>query len=157
LSGLQRTASDDEEEERRATPSGFLEFAESYRLAALALTTSGVASPHAQAPVRLLRYHAVELYLKAFLRLHGHSAAELCGDALGHDIERLAARAGVLGLAFEAEDGSVLSRIAETAPVVRARYFRTASYAWPEMSALARTCDRLHASVGAALANGMTT
>ncbi len=151
MSAVPRAAADDEEEARRATPLGFFEFAETYRAAALALEAAAPSSPHAQAPVRLLRYHTVELYLKAFLRLHGHEAKELCGEGFGHRMDRLSSRAIELGLPCEAEDDAVFGRMAQTEPLVRSRYFRTASFAWPDMAALARTCERLRERVGAAV------
>jgi HEPN domain-containing protein len=151
MSASLRTAADDEEEARRATPRGYCEFADSYLDAAEALASANLASPHAQAPVRLMLFCAVELYLKAFLRLHGHSAGELAGAGFGHRVDVLLERASRCGLICSEEERGVFERMAQVEPVVRDRYFRTASYTWPDMAALRRMAERLRGFVGDAV------
>jgi hypothetical protein len=46
-------------------------------------------------PVSFLFYHAIELYLKAFLRHHGHTPSELASK-FGHKTDRLSERAAAL-------------------------------------------------------------
>jgi hypothetical protein len=55
--------------ERRTTSMGLFNTAEAYRLSAIKLRAGKkVKTGHADTPVRLLYYHALELYLKALLR-----------------------------------------------------------------------------------------
>ena len=63
----------EENEKARSTPMGFYHYAQSYREAANLLTNADKTSrkaTHPEAPIRFLYYHAIELYLKAFLRTH---------------------------------------------------------------------------------------
>ena len=61
-----------------ATPQDVLLLAREYRLAAeFLLPTGRRKSPLSRMPFRLMAIHAVELYLDAFLRARGHTAAEL--------------------------------------------------------------------------------
>jgi hypothetical protein len=65
------------DEDSRSNPLGFFNLAESYWSAAGALENAKLKTTHPNSPISFLYYHAIELYLKAFLRLHGHSAKEL--------------------------------------------------------------------------------
>jgi hypothetical protein len=80
---------------------------------------------HHNSPISFLYYYAIELYLKAFLRLHGHSAKELRGKKFGHNTCCLSERAVALGLRFDDEDLQVLSLMACTDAVIRSRYIQT--------------------------------
>jgi hypothetical protein len=64
-------------EEERTNEVGLFNTAESYWRSAGALYEAQVKASHPLSPVRFLYYHAIELYLKAFLRGNGHSAREL--------------------------------------------------------------------------------
>ena len=66
-------------EEDRTNELGLFNTAESYWKSAATLYDAKVKASHPMSPVRFLYYHAVELYLKAFLRGNGHSAKELRG------------------------------------------------------------------------------
>ena len=57
-----------------AQPIGWFLFADSYLACAEALRRSPPADLRFDAPVRYLLFHAMELYLKAFLRLKGISS-----------------------------------------------------------------------------------
>jgi hypothetical protein len=52
--------------EDRTPDLGFFNYARSYQMAGDALVAAKVNSPFADMPVRLLYFHAIELYLKAF-------------------------------------------------------------------------------------------
>src|SRR5262249_35161441 len=56
---------------------GFFNFARSYWKAASALQKLKLKTTHPESSVAYLYYHAIELYLKAFLRMHGHTVDEL--------------------------------------------------------------------------------
>lgn len=61
---------------------------------------TGNTRPHA--PVLFIYYHSVELYLKAFLRVHGLSVAFLQND-VGHDFKKLEHMCVDRGLALDDE------------------------------------------------------
>lgn len=130
---------------------GLFNFAESYWKAAAHLAEAKLESSHPHSPVSFLYYHAIELYLKAFLRMHGHTAEELASRAFGHSTSRLKTRADQLGLFFEDEDVEVLSLMASTDAVIRSRYIQTGAFTFPSPEALDRTCKSLRRSVGKAL------
>jgi len=81
-----------------AQPIGWFLFADSYLACAEALRRSPPADLRFDAPVRYLLFHAMELYLKAFLRLKGIGEDELRSRVLGHNLVALANRAEDLGL-----------------------------------------------------------
>lgn len=146
-----RTPADDAEEARRATPAAYLEFADSYLAAARTLQSAGVDSPHAQAPIRLLQYHAIELLLKAHLRAHDYAAAQLCEHPFGHRIDRIIEEARGLGLLLSSDDLIVLEQAAQTETLARSRYFRTGPGKWPDRDALDHVCSRLRQQIAGAI------
>jgi len=66
-----------------AQPIGWFLFADSYLACADTLRRSPPADLRFDAPVRYLLFHAMELYLKAFLRLKGIGEDELRSRVLG--------------------------------------------------------------------------
>lgn len=140
-----------ETDEQRTTPIGLFNFAESYWQAAVALDKAKLTSTHPHSPVSFLYYHAIELYLKSFLRLHGHTPSEL-QQKFGHSTRRLKNRAAKLGLTFDDEDITVLSKMSKSDVLIRARYIQTGPICdWPALEALNRTCRSLRQLVGAEL------
>lgn len=138
----------EQDEDKRTTPIGLFNYAESYWKAATALKSTKLRTTHPDAPVSFLYYHAVELYLKSFLRFHGHSAKELRGVKYGHRIGPISKRASILGLFFMDEDVEVFSLMAATDAVIRSRYIQTGYFHVPAPEALDRTCKSLRESVG---------
>jgi hypothetical protein len=137
----------------RTAPIGFFNVAESYWQAALVLERANVKSTHPGSPISFLYYHEIELYLKAFLRLHGHSAKELASQKFGHKTCCLAERAKELGLAFDDEVEGIFSMMATTDAVIRSRYIQAGFYRWPTHETLDRTLKSLRTAVGRALIN----
>ena len=137
--------------QERTTSIGLFNFAESYWQAANALNKVQLKSTHPDSPVAFLYYHAIELYLKAFLRMHGHRPFELASWKFGHSTHRLKNRAEKLGLTFNNEDLEVLSLMATTDAVNRSRYIQTGYFRWPAPGVLDRTCKSLRKSVGSKL------
>ena len=149
-----RNTQDDEDE--RNTPFGVFNFAESYWHAARALNDAKVKSTHPDSPVMFLYYHAIELYLKSFLRMHGHRAKELRGKQFGHRVCCLKERSEQLGLVFMDEDTKIFSLLATTDAIIRSRYIQTGSFYLPTPEGLDRVCISLRKSVSAAMkANGI--
>jgi hypothetical protein len=73
-------------EENRTNSMGFFNTAEAFRLSAMALEASKVKIGHADKPIRVLTYHALELYLKAMLRQNHNT--ETIKRRFGHDTKR---------------------------------------------------------------------
>jgi HEPN domain-containing protein len=135
-------------EEQRTQPLAFFNFAESYWQAARTLEKAKVKSTHPTAPVYFLYYQAIELYLKSFLRMHGHTAKELAGRKFGHRTCCLKERSEQLGLALMDEDLEIFSLMATTDVVIRSRYILTGAATWPTFEGLERVCNGLRQSIG---------
>jgi hypothetical protein len=135
-------------DDARSSPLGFFNLAESYWTAAVALENANLRTTHPTSPISFLYYHAIELYLKAFLRFHGHTPKELRGKKFGHKTCCLSERAGALGLHFDDHDLQVFSLMSCTDAVIRSRYIETGFRQWPSPESLDRTCKNLRQSVG---------
>ena len=72
----------------RTTPLGRFNYARSYWQSAVLLHHARAKVTHPDAPVTLLLAHAIELYLKAFLRLRGVGIEEV-RTTFGHDLKSL--------------------------------------------------------------------
>jgi hypothetical protein len=139
------------DEAARTTPIGLFHYANSYWMSARVLNANRPKVTHPDEPVNFLFYQAVELFLKAFLRLHGHSARELASRKFGHNFNALGERAEALGLFLMDEDHEVLHLMGTTDAVIRSRYIKTGSFRRPTHGALDRTCKSLWESVGSEL------
>lgn len=137
----------EDERNARTSPLGLYHYAVSYHEAARALAKIKTKTTHPESPIYFLHYHAVELYLKAFLRLQGISVAELASKKFGHKTDRLSNRASEFGLPLYDEDIEVLRLMAETDTVIRSRYLVTGYFTMPALEALDRTCQSLRESV----------
>src|ERR1700747_691870 len=98
--------------DERTNSLGLFNFAEAYRLSAIALQLENIAHGHAHTPVRTLYHHAIELCLKALLRQR-YSVAVLT-KRFRHDIKRMTKEVEKLGLTPTAEDREVFSILTET-------------------------------------------
>ena|SRR5258708_7820632 len=134
-------------EEDRTNEVGLFNTAESYWKSAAALYEAEVKASHPLSPVLFLYYHAVELYLKAFLRGNGHSPKQLRSKKFGHRICCLTDRASELGLSFMDEDKEIFSMMGTTDALLRSRYIQTGAFSWPSPEALDRTCRSLRVSI----------
>lgn len=84
-----------ETEDDRTTAVGLYHYARSYHDCTKVLEAAQVRTTHKDAPVSFLYFHAIELFLKAFLRLHGHTVEEL-EKRFRHDIKRMRKRVSAL-------------------------------------------------------------
>lgn len=132
-----------------STPLGFFNFAASYRSAADKLRLCKLRATHPHSPILFIYYHAIELYLKAFLRSERFSVAEL--EEVGHKFSKLRQLCVDRGLQFDDEDKEVLTIMAVPGAWSRTRYLQVGFDRRPTLSALQRTCRSLDASVGSAL------
>ena len=87
----------------RTTPLGLFNYARSYWQSGVRLHDGRAKVTHPDAPVSLLLAHAIELYLKAFLRLRGLGIDEV-RNSFGHDFKKLVDEAGSRGLDLMNED-----------------------------------------------------
>jgi hypothetical protein len=80
----------------RTTALGLFNYARSYRASADHLLSAKLKVPHPHAPLTFLYYHAVELYLKAYLRVQGYTVAQL--KSVGHNVSKLSTEVQSRGL-----------------------------------------------------------
>ena len=103
------------------TPQGFFTYAEAYAVAAKHLVNALEGIPHGEAPVRMLAFHAIELYLKSFLSCLGYSTDELASKALGHDLGALSS-AAQSHLSLPADDLLILADDRLSSSALQTRY-----------------------------------
>jgi len=128
---------------------GLFNTAEAYWNSAQALEKAKVKGGHSASPVRLLYYHAIELYLKALLRQQ--YSVDALSTKFRHNIKRMAAKAKKLGIVIGNEDREIINSMSKTDVVIRARYIRTGPGLFPTFEGLNRTCENLRKSVGTIL------
>ena len=134
----------------RTTPLGLFNYARSYWQSGVLLHDAKATVTHPNAPVTLLLAHAIELYLKAFLRLRGVGIEEV-KSSFGHDFKKLADEASSRGLSLGKEEIDIAAILTEQESIRRSRYIETGYYQRPGLAALSRTCQGLDQSVSAAL------
>lgn len=119
----QKSAEELADQDERTNSMGLFNVAEAYRLSAEELRKARVDAGHAEHPIRFLYYHAVELYLKALLRLR-HDVETIRED-YGHKTLRLVREAENLGLLVDDEDRQIYELMGDTDAVINSRYIRT--------------------------------
>lgn len=137
------------DEDQRTNTVGLYHYARSYRVAAEHLKEAGLATTHAHAPVDFLFFHAIELYLKSYLRLHGFGVRQL--KAIGHRACCLSSEARVRGMRLDDEDTEVVFAMSATDVVMQSRYIKTGAFNRPSPEMLSRTALSFHHSVFSAL------
>jgi hypothetical protein len=135
----------------QTTPIGLYNYAVSYRAAANLIAAQGLKAFHPEAPTQSLYFHAIELYLKSFLRLHGFSLQQLID--INHNFGKMRSGATGHGLTLGDAETKVLNLLSK-AIWSRARYIVTTAAkrkALPSSAFLSRACEALEKSVGKAL------
>lgn len=133
-------------EEQESAPSGVFNFAETYRKAAEALRETKFRATHRESPILFLYYHAIELYLKAFIRANGIHAYDL-RVKYRHGIGQLSGKAAKLGLQFRKEEEAIIQHMSTTSDVIESRYLATGVRPRIDLRVLDRTCASLRVSV----------
>ena len=133
-----------DDEDDRTTAFGLLNFAHPYWKSAATLRKVDVKATHAQDPIWYLYCHAVELFLKAYLRAKGATAKDL-RTKYGHKVSTLARDAENGGLLFDDEDREVVAVMDRLGTTLR--YLQTGPFTRPTLEALERTCKSFHQSV----------
>lgn len=133
--------------DERTTPSGLYHYAMSYESAARLLhgALDREAASHASAPANHLLTHAIELYLKAFLRLSGATLDELRLE-FGHDIPKLAKEFAKKGGTVTKGDLAVFAYLTP-ANTFAARHILVGAYVDVGANNLAKTAANLHGIV----------
>jgi len=134
----------------RTTPLGLFNYGRSYWQSWVLLHEVGTKVSHPDAPVTLLMAHAIELYLKAFLRLRGLGAQEV-KHSFGHDFEKLVEAAWARGLPLTEADQDMATILKEQESIRRSRYIESGYFKQPSLVALSGVCRRLDEAVSAAL------
>lgn len=102
------------------TPYGIFLLADDYLRAAIAADVHG---SRYGGPVRLLAYHAAELFLKTYMRSAGETVVALRDH--GHDLLSMVDRASILGLKLPPQIRAQARRMAAKNDYVRVRYVIT--------------------------------
>jgi hypothetical protein len=139
----------------RTTPLGLFNYARSYWQSGVLLHQAAANVSHPDAPVTLLMAHAIELYLKAFLRVRGVTAQE-AKHSFGHDFTKLIEAAWERGLPLRDEDRDLATLLKEQESIRRSRYIETGYFQQPGLPALSGMCRRLDEYVATALKNAGT-
>jgi hypothetical protein len=134
----------------RYQPIGVFNSTASYRAATDLLAKQAFEATHPGDPMSFLYYHAIEFHLKAFLRLQKVSMSKLRG--IGRDFIKLGVRSQHKGLVIDSKTNEILELLTESDAWGRARYLEVGMLAVPDIEELGRACQRLHKSVGEALA-----
>jgi HEPN domain-containing protein len=132
----------------RHPPLGTYYYAASYHVAADLIRDQGLRATHPEAPATFLYYHAIELYLKSFLRFHGVSAKRL--QSIGHDYKRLLSRASKHGLVLGELENKVLNTL-DGEIWSRSRYLEIGFFQGPSLHALSTTSSSLRQEVAKVL------
>lgn len=129
----------------RTSALGLYHYAHSYAASAAALSGTSVTATHADAPVRFLYRHAVELYLKAFLLHKMVPYSQLAGRALGHSTKRLVERAVLLGLPITAQNRKWAEALDDS---IADRYLETGVRRVLTAQQMLTLCGALHGEIG---------
>ena len=141
-----------DDENERSSPQGYFNVADSYWASARVLIGKKLDASHQENVIRFLLYHAIECFLKAYLRSKGISIHDLAHPKkYGPKINRLSSKSIEFGLHIDDEDKEVFKLMSTGDTVIRSRYFMRGSFYWPDVNALDRTCFSLSDSVGLSL------
>jgi len=105
----------------RTTPLGLFNYARSYWQSGVLLHDARAKVTHPDAPITLLLAHAIELHLKAYLRLRGLVIEEV-KSSFGHDFKMLVDEAASRGLSLMDEDMDIAAILTEKESIRRSRY-----------------------------------
>jgi hypothetical protein len=138
-------------DEERTTALGLYNSARSYWKSAEHLNSAELKVTHPHAPIVFLLCHAIELYLKAFLRHNNYSLDEL-RKKWGHDVAGLSTATQHAGFKLSGFALETISHITDDDVAIEARYIVTGFKTSPTISALAEVAEELDRTIGEALA-----
>lgn len=128
------------ENDDRTSAVGLLGYAHSYWVCASEINPRSISASHPQAPIMYLYVHAIELYLKAFLRNAGSGLKEI--KELGHGLEKLNERAIDCGL----PDSQLRAEVIKIVGPIHTslRYLQTGPQKHPSLNDFWEVCRELH-------------
>jgi hypothetical protein len=138
------------DDDERTNAVGLFNTARSYWRSAEYLNAAKLRVTHPHAPITFLFCHAIELYLKAYLRGTGSNLADL--KKLSHRIVHLAKAATERGLELRPEVSEVLSHVDDADVAIEARYIVTGFAQRLPNEALGDAAGRLDDTICTALA-----
>lgn len=139
------------DEDDRTTSVGLYHFAESYRDCAMRLADEPPPDLIFTAPIEFLIWHAMELYLKAYLRSAGLGVAALRTRPYGHNLSRLHSECTRRGLVLTRYPEAFFDFMDPEEPM-EARYIRTGSHlAKPTVDTLLIVAAEIREAVAQAL------
>jgi hypothetical protein len=131
------------DDDERTNAVGLFNTARSYWRSAEYLAAAQVKVTHPQAPITFLFCHAIELYLKAFLRSRRQTITDL--KKIGHRVTGLSDAAFKEGLKIPPEQAAILQHLDEDDVAIESRYIVTGFKQLPTnegFSALAEALDK---------------
>ena len=142
-------------EEERTTPIGLFNYAHSFWGAAKALDSLQRKEhvTHSDSPTEFLYWHAIELFLKAFLLADGVPLDKLRKGKFGHNITNLTAEAKKRKLPLTTKDQALLSFMPSTEDMIELRYLKVGARTRPEFFEIEATCQSLYQLVAVELRN----
>jgi hypothetical protein len=139
------------DDDERTNALGLFNTARSYWRSAEFLAAAQLKLTHPQSPVSFLFCHAIELYLKAYLRGVGNKSVDQLKQ-LGHHVANLANAAVSSGLVIGHEQSEILAHIVDTDMALEARYIVTGFKNLPTNEALSNVAEALDKVIYSALA-----
>ena len=137
-----------QDEDKRTAAIGLFNYAHTYAQSAFELGKIQVKATHPDSVIRFNYSHAVELYLKSFLRLHGISVAELRSKRYGHNTKKLVKKAIKLGLGIDARQKAEIIWLGDA---IRDRHLAAGSRGVLPIESLYVLCVHLHKEIGPAI------
>lgn len=133
--------------DERTTPLGLYHFAVTYEEAGKMLMgkLDRRRATHPESPIDHLFTHAIELFCKSFLRLHGATLDDL-KYRLGHAMPKICAAFDAAGGHLDDEDREVFALLTPE-NVFGSRYLIVGPFKRAHTDALARTAKSLHQTV----------
>jgi HEPN domain-containing protein len=122
-------------------------YAHSYAQSAVTLEANQTEATHWDAPVLFLYFHAIELYLKAFLVALGHDL-DVLKKKHGHKVKPLAVMCQHQGVQLSLDAQEVIYLMTETDNVISSRYIRLGNHRQLPFSVYFEMCQSLHEQIG---------
>ena len=110
--------------EKEYTAIGLFNFAHSYAVSACELEKLRVNAAHWNAPVLFLYFHAIELYLKAFIVAKDSLSDTQLQQKYSHNFRKLINKATFHGLDLNEKEEEAVTMLADTDNWITARYIR---------------------------------
>lgn len=135
----------------RVSSNGILHFAMAYHRAAVILALDRTKPPFRDVPIVYLLRHAIEMYLKAYLRHRGESVADLKGR-YSHRLQKALDACSTAGMPVTDSVAFCVKLLDAAGSSERFRYFESGMMQQPTITTLHRACSQLRDHVHAVLA-----